>query len=236
MPQIVRWFRVTQDVNQDPEMWELREQFGDRAGFIWLEMLSIADRNKGIVGPASDQTRNQLASKCRSSRTKVGLILDWCRVKGWLSSDTHWRVAKWLKYNGSRKLIADSPILDSPSPPYPKIKNEASPVDNSKNGHEEQPWKPVADRIFKSDPQRFLKLIVWIKDSLKEQYSPLAVATALMDFESQDKKQPIDKWWPYLDKVRTKAHAKMMQGESEQYKAADLTHVGAVLRRIASVQ
>lgn len=101
------------EINADPEMWELRETFGDRAGFVWLECLSIAGRNEGMVGPDSDQTRNQLASKCRSSRVKVGLVLDWCRVNGWLISDEGLRVAKWGKYNGTREKIK-----------YPKRKNK----------------------------------------------------------------------------------------------------------------
>jgi hypothetical protein len=104
MPTITRWFRVTHDINGDPEMWELREQFTDRALAIWLECLSIADRNSGIVGPDTDQTRNQLASKCRTSRAKVASVLGWCRVKGWLVSDEHIRIAKWSKYNKTRDV------------------------------------------------------------------------------------------------------------------------------------
>ena len=104
MPAITRWFRVTHDINADPELWELRDNFGDRAVLIWLECLSIADRNKGLVGPDSEHTRNQLASKCRSSRVKVGLVLDWYRVKGWLISDGGLRVAKWVKYNKTRDV------------------------------------------------------------------------------------------------------------------------------------
>ena len=99
MPRRPRWFPVTHDINADPELWELRDLYGDRAALIWLEMLSIADRNAGLVGPDSDQTRNQLASKCRSSRVKVGLILDWCRTKAWLVSDNGLRIANYWKYH-----------------------------------------------------------------------------------------------------------------------------------------
>ena len=115
-----------------------------------------------------------------------------------------------------------------------KIKNEATPVDNSTGNGKEPAWKSVADRIFNSDKARFLKLIVWLKDAAKAGYSETTIATALMDFEVQDKKHHIDNWWPYLDKVALKAHAKIMQAEGEQYKAGDLTQFGAVLRKIAS--
>jgi hypothetical protein len=93
MPTITRWFNVSHDINADPEMWELRETFGDRAGFIWLECLAIADRNSGVIGPDSDHTRNHLASKCRTNRAKVKSIIAWCMRRGWIAvglpSDRH---------------------------------------------------------------------------------------------------------------------------------------------------
>jgi hypothetical protein len=84
-------------------MWELREKFTDRAGFIWLECLSIADRNLGVVGPDSDQLRKQLASKCRTSRAKVESALRWCGAKGWLAFGERVEVVKWAKYNKTRE-------------------------------------------------------------------------------------------------------------------------------------
>lgn len=115
---------MSHDINADPEMWELRETFGDRAGFIWLECLAIADRNSGKVGPDSDFTRNHLASKCRTNRTKVRLVLDWCRVKGWLVFGEHIQVTKWLKYNKSRdvKKIPSYPNLPN-LPNQPSLKS-----------------------------------------------------------------------------------------------------------------
>lgn len=87
MPRIRHWFHVTHDINGDPEMWELRDKFGDRAGFVWMEILSISDRNDGLVGHNLDQLRNQLASKCRTSRVKVDAIINWCRDRSWLLPD-----------------------------------------------------------------------------------------------------------------------------------------------------
>lgn len=87
MPRIRHWFHVTHDINADPEMWELRDKFGDRAGFVWLEILSIADRNDGRVGDDFEQLRNHLASKCRSTRQRVEQVLDWCLTRHWLVSD-----------------------------------------------------------------------------------------------------------------------------------------------------
>lgn len=131
MPRIIRWFPVTHEINADPELWELREIHGDRAGFIWLECLSIADRNDGVVGPASDQTRNQLASKCRTSRVKVESVLDWCRVKGWLVFGEHVQVANYKKYHRSeeRKKLPSYPNLPNlPDLPKPYKDESASPT------------------------------------------------------------------------------------------------------------
>ena len=104
MPVITRWFKVSHDINADPEVWELTDTFGDRALRVWIEMLSIADRNRGLVGPDSDYTRIAVASKSRMSRVKVRLIFDWCLIKVWLVSDNGLRIAKWAKYNRRREI------------------------------------------------------------------------------------------------------------------------------------
>src|SRR6185437_2993088 len=153
MPTITRWFNVSHDINADPEMWELREQFTDRAAMIWLECLSIADRNSGVVGPSSDHTRNQLASKCRTSRAKVLAVIEWCLSHGWLkvgprpnldstsagprpnldraktgpASDQCLQVTKWAKYNKHRG------VKNSPSEPSePTLPNQTKPKKKKK--------------------------------------------------------------------------------------------------------
>jgi hypothetical protein len=47
MPRIKRWFPVSQDLLDDPEVIKLRRECGDRAVFMWLRMLSWSDRNDG---------------------------------------------------------------------------------------------------------------------------------------------------------------------------------------------
>jgi len=49
MPRIKRWFPVSQSINQDPEIWEMTRTFGERALRVWLEILSIGDRNEGVL-------------------------------------------------------------------------------------------------------------------------------------------------------------------------------------------
>ena len=103
---------MTHDINQDPEVWELTDTFGDRALRVWLECLSIAGRNEGLVGPNSEQLHAVLASKCRVYSPKVRAILVWLFGKGWLVDRDGLRVTNWLKYNTSRKSKNSPTRLD----------------------------------------------------------------------------------------------------------------------------
>lgn len=126
MPIITRWFNVSHDINADPEMWELRDKFGDRAGFVWLECLSIADRNGGCLGVNSPQLHAVLASKCRVYSPKVRSILEWCLGKGWLQVRGLLYVTKWAKYNKTRdaKKLPSEPSL--PTKPSKPVKNKSA--------------------------------------------------------------------------------------------------------------
>ena len=82
MPKIKRWFKVNQDINGDPKSWELSDRFGISGLRAWLEILSIADRNEGVLpGPWKDYPR-LLAGRCQS---KIQHMLSICR---WLTSES----------------------------------------------------------------------------------------------------------------------------------------------------
>ena len=49
MPRIRRWHPVSHDFNRDREIQSLRKNFADWMGYVWLEMLSEADRSNGLV-------------------------------------------------------------------------------------------------------------------------------------------------------------------------------------------
>lgn len=111
---------MTHDINADPELWELREEFGDRAGFVWLEILSIADRNDGLLGPSSPQLHAVLGSKCRVYSPKVRAILDWCLDRGWLELRDGFRVANYWKYHRTREP-KEIPTGNSKTPSLPNL-------------------------------------------------------------------------------------------------------------------
>jgi len=59
--------------------------------------------------------------------------------------------------------------------------------------------KVVADRIFKSDPVKFVRLVVWIKDAESKQYPAEVIVAALEQFEPYAAK--INPWYAYLSKI-----------------------------------
>lgn len=213
VPTITRWFRVTHDINSDPEIWELREAFGDRAGFIWLECLSIGDRNSGVIGPVSDQTRNQLAAKCRTPRTRVGLVLDWCRTRGWLVSDTHWRIAKWRKYNKTRD--GD----ESPSETTPRH----TPIQTSPNKEKKAPSAPLVlpDWIDNQLWSDFKQMRIRLRKPMTRKAETLAMEKlADLKAEGQDPKLVIEQsilnsWQSLYPILRPRLNGNEPQREGE---------------------
>lgn len=132
MPRIKRWFPVSHDFNADPEVWELTDKFGDRAIRVWLELLSIADRNDGeLPGQWKDYPR-LLAGRCRSTARHLQGICQW--LSRWLAVDSEGiaRVVNYGKYHRPKEQIKVPPDLpnlpDLPIPPKaPHKKVTASP-------------------------------------------------------------------------------------------------------------
>ena len=132
MPKIRRWFPVTHDINSDPEVWEMRNTIGERSLGIWLEMLSIGDRNGGAVGPLSDSSASAVAFKCHSSAARVRRVWDFALTHGWLVCDPDPRIAKYADYHRSRvpnEIPPRKPLGSLPSEPsepyYKTHKNES---------------------------------------------------------------------------------------------------------------
>src|SRR5688500_16955243 len=99
MPRIKRWFPVSHDINRDPEIWEMESKFGGKALRVWLEILSIADRNDGDVPGELDSISTVVSWASRIRSTKGRQILDEMLTKGWLHVDGCLKVSKWSKYH-----------------------------------------------------------------------------------------------------------------------------------------
>jgi hypothetical protein len=73
--------------------------------------------------------------------------------------------------------------------------------------------KAVADRIYACDTKKFKRLVVWIKQAQKYNYSDPVIIGALLRFEPHAK--TIDKgWYQYLDKIIAKVNADFNMGSS----------------------
>lgn len=83
MPRAKRYFPVSHDINEDPEIWELTDLFGDRSLRVWLEVLRILDKNENTL-KVCDHTVAALSRKCRQTVAKVRRILGHAVAKTWL--------------------------------------------------------------------------------------------------------------------------------------------------------
>jgi len=143
MPRIRRWFHVSHDINEDPEVWELTDTFGDWLLRVWLQMLSIGDKNdfqiKGDRRWIEDRMSRLWKSNSRRYNTvwrqnQVRMALDWMQNKGWIRIESgSILIVNQAKYNPTRgdKQIPDGKLSTSPpilpilsSPSYPKEKKK----------------------------------------------------------------------------------------------------------------
>lgn len=102
MPKIRRWFPVSHDINSDPEMWALTDQFGDRGLRAWLELLSIADRNDGLVTIPPDDLVRALSIKLNTTQDRMRRALRWFEERSWTVRDPVLRVRNYLHYHKNR--------------------------------------------------------------------------------------------------------------------------------------
>ena len=111
MPKIRRWFHTSHDINADPEVWELTDLLGDRALRIWLEILSIADRNEGDIpgwsgeqfAEPSPQLRRSLAGRCRTTGETVRRASRFFDERSWTVPGMPHRVRNHAEYHRTRE-------------------------------------------------------------------------------------------------------------------------------------
>ena len=248
MPRVTQSFPVSQDIHSDVELWELRDAFGDRAGFVWLEILAIAKRNGGRLPGRWDSYPILLASRCRSTASKVRAILVWLttpRSNGvrppcsWVTVDSNniARVTKWLKYNRLRG--ADS----GDSGPRIGVGNPdlSDPEAVARLGRE---LAGAVYRIFHSNPKRFSALLAWEREALEagrrdevRQHLPKGWAVrvvigALKEFEVADKKQPVGAWRPYIEAIRRRMRTEALQRESAERKKLEAGSIKGILAEL----
>lgn len=99
MPRIKRWFPVSHDINSDPEVIQLTDRFGLTGLKVWLEILSIADRNEGVVPGDEETTLRALSIKCNSTLRQLRGIYELIQSLSWINSEFPIRVLNYAKYH-----------------------------------------------------------------------------------------------------------------------------------------
>ena len=161
MPKIRHWHNVSHDFNRDPEVRELRRRFGDWMALVWLEMLSIADRNDGKVPGELSLIAESLShvslTKYRGTAVKtIRIAFEFMLNCGWIvvenpsnlsrkpEEKAMIRIINYVKYKNTRDANknptgnATAPLLTYPNQPNLLKKGE----DKSQTSPSSQKPKP----------------------------------------------------------------------------------------------
>lgn len=135
-----RFFPVSVDRNDDGEVWELTDTFGDRALRVWDEFLSLAEKTQNEI-PWSGQQLAAVSRKVRQSSAKVWRSIGWMLAKQWLEvgetladgSPATLRLRNYAKYHpmkGAVQILSREKAAPSlPSDPSdPSLKKPPTPL------------------------------------------------------------------------------------------------------------
>jgi hypothetical protein len=135
----VHYFPVSQDINADLEVWELTDRFGVTGIRAWLEVLSIADRNNGVLPGLWSEYPRLLAARCQSTTKHLVGVCQF--ITRWLTVDSQGtaRVTKYAKYH---KIRAERSTAPNPpnQPNQPNTEQKLLPA--PPNGVADNPLLP----------------------------------------------------------------------------------------------
>lgn len=93
----------------------------------------------------------------------------------------------------------------------------------------------VADRIYQRDPHLFNKLVVWVHDARKRNWSEARIHRALLALEKKlAAGETVDDWWPYLNRALAWLRTRDLEKENDGYKHGDLTSARAIMKKLFS--
>ena len=105
------------------------------------------------------------------------------------------------------------------------------PVNKSKPGQKLSPeLNAVILPIYKRDPVRYARLCLWVWRQQKYGATDESIIKAVELAGERIHMAP--DWFAYLTKLMPKASARAHEEENDGYKKADLTQVGAIMRKI----
>jgi len=182
VPRIRRWHPVSHDLVRDREFLALLD-IHPRLGYVWIEMLSEADRNEGRVAGTREEIERGYGWVINPLRAHKGWV--WTRLglaymlaRGWLEerqtvvrgqseeSQSHFYVCNYPEYHPRREQASSPPVLPS-LPTHPKHKDTPpSPLEKVPplNGWPQE-WEPLKAKIlslpfFAKHPNH----VAWVSD------------------------------------------------------------------------
>lgn len=164
MPPIKRWFPVSHDINTDPEVVEFVGRFDLFGLKVWLQLLSVGDRNDGKVKGKPAEIASSMSwlypSESRRYNTvwrsnECRMMFEWMSNRGWIEVEesailicNHW------KYHKTRERISSPPFLPN-HPTRPLLREEGN---KSRSPPSAQPkLKTAFPENFEPNP----KIILW---------------------------------------------------------------------------
>lgn len=117
MPRIKRWFPVSHDINADGEVWAMRHQIGEKSLSIWLEILSISDRNESELPGDYEELVKAIAGRCQAAKKTVLAVFEFAKSRMWLTCEPTLRVSNYAKYHTTRDAKEIPSGISKASPP-----------------------------------------------------------------------------------------------------------------------
>jgi hypothetical protein len=173
MPIPKRYFHVSQEINLDPDVWELTEEFGDRALRTWLQILVFLDRSENRWRMTGESLKN-LSRIVRQQSASISRQVLWMISSGWLAilersadgSPAILMSPNWVKYNRRAEHKRSEPVpetetkkerIETPSFPTPILsfpKEEEKKEEKKKPEREARAQQTDAEWMesLRSDP------------------------------------------------------------------------------------
>lgn len=217
------------DINDDPEVWEFTDTFGDRASRTWDEVLSILERTQNRWRLAGDWSVS-ISRKVRQTSANVRRQVDWMVAKGWLlvderstdgsplvlSARNHWKFHKREEHKAKPSGNDDaSPQPTNQQTNQPKDAGETPAL--SKNSIPE--WETSVVDLMAFDPRRFERLDAFVGWAKGQKYRDAEIALGLSRLRDAVRKDLVaGDWWGYARVLLQKAAIDVAEQEHEQRK------------------
>ena len=254
MPRIRRWFNVSQAINSDPEVRQLKRELGLPGFSMWLEILARTDNTAGLWKGNERDIGSILAGVCGSNTRGSARLLKWVTDIGWVSwekgSEAGNRAglivvnhAEYHTVKEQQKIphgnAKESFPSDSSDPPNHQRKEDPGSVVISRVKPDESQFEEIRRLMPKADgdPTKFIviqKANTWFHRQMREGAKPNDCREAVQRLD--DRLHKVRQPWAYLTKVlsdiKGKNAIKDHERQHRQFKAEGVGDADKVLNLI----